>query len=153
MKVPEAPIPVASERGNSENLAEYVGRYDFGGSTSSLDRRILVADGNGWVGLESVAAETGGLRVIKLADAGPAAKAGVLAGDLITAVGGASIRGVTLEAALYRISGPAYTGIEFKIIRQKRSDPFNFSFTREAVPAHSVQLRVRLANGQLSLKQ
>ncbi|MCK1716250.1 serine hydrolase [Bradyrhizobium sp. 141] len=149
LKVPEAPIPVASERGNSENLAEYVGRYDFGGSTSSLDRQILVADGDGWVGLESVAAETGGLRVIKLADAGPAAKGGVLAGDLITAVGGASIRGVTLEAALHRISGPAYTGIELKIIRQKRSDPFNVSFTREAVPAHSVQLRVRLANGQL----
>lgn len=149
LKVPEAPIPVASEQGNSENLAEYVGRYDFGGSTSSLDRQILVADGNGWIGLESVTAETSGLRVIKLADASPAAKAGVLAGDLITAVGGASIRGVTLEAALHRISGPAKTGIELKIVRQKRSDPFIVSFTREAVPAHSVQLRVRLADGKL----
>ncbi|WP_247449518.1 serine hydrolase [Bradyrhizobium sp. 180] len=152
LKVPEAPIPVASEQGKSENLAEYVGRYDFGGSTSSLDRQILVADGSGWIGLESAAAETGGLRVIKLADAGPAAKAGVIAGDLITAVGGASIRGVSLEAALHRISGPAYAGIELKIIRQSRSDPFNVSFNREAVPAHSVQLRVRLANGQLAVE-
>lgn len=149
LKVPEAPAPVESGRANAENLAEYVGRYDFGGSTSSLDRQILVADGNGWTGLESVASETGGLRVIKLADAGPAAKAGVLAGDLITAVSGASIRGLTLEAALSRISGPVNAAIELKIVRQKQSNPLDFNFVREAVPSHSVQLQIRVADGGL----
>jgi CubicO group peptidase (beta-lactamase class C family) len=149
LKVPEAPAPVAPGRGNAENLAEYVGRYDFGGSTSSLDRQILVADGNGWIGLESAVAETGGLRVIKLADAGPAAKAGILAGDLITAVGGTSIRGLTLEAALHRISGPASAAIELKAVRPKQSDPLVFTFVREAVPSHSVQLQVRVANDGL----
>ena len=39
-------------------LTEYVGRYVFGGSASSLDRQTSVADGNGWTGLESVIAET-----------------------------------------------------------------------------------------------
>jgi hypothetical protein len=147
LKVPEA--PVSAEQGNAGSLTEYVGRYDFGGSTSSLDRQILVADGNGWTGLESVVAESGGLRVLKPADTGPAAKAGVLAGDLITAVGGASIKGLTLEAALRRISGPVNAAIELKIIRQKQSDPLVVTFVREAVPSHSVQLRIRVADGKL----
>src|SRR6185312_2143315 len=131
LKVPEAPTPVASGQGKADTLTEYVGRYDFGGSTSSLDRQILVADGNGWTGLESVVAESGGLRVLRPADAGPAAKAGVLAGDLITAVSGASIKGLTLEAALRRISGPVNAAIKLKIFRQNQSDPIVVTFTRE----------------------
>lgn len=149
LKVPEVSASVEPRRGDAENLAEYAGRYDFGGSTSSLDRQILVADGNGWTGLESAVAETGGLRVIKLAAAGPAAKAGILAGDLITAVKGASIKGLTLEAALHRISGPANAAIELKIVRSKQSDPLVFTFVREAVPSHSVQLQIRVADGRL----
>jgi len=147
LKVPEA--PVASGQGNADSLTEYVGRYDFGGSTSSLDRQVLVADGNGWTGLESVVAETGGLRVIKPADAGPAARAGVMTGDLITAIGDESIKGLTLEAAFRKISGPVNATIKLKIIRQKQSDPLVVTFAREAVPSHSVQLRVRVADGKL----
>jgi len=149
LKVPEASVPLASGQGNADTLTEYVGRYDFGGSASSLDRQVLVADGNSWTGLESVVAETGGLRVIKPADAGPAARAGVLAGDLITSVDDKSIRGLTLEAAFRRISGPVGTTIELKIIRQARKDPLLIAFAREAVPSHSVQLRVRVADGKL----
>ncbi len=149
LKVPEVPAPVASGQENAGAIAEYVGRYDFGGSASSLDRQALVADGNGWTGLESVVAEAGGLRVIKLVDAGPAAKAGVMAGDLIAAVGDSSIRGLTLEAAFRRISGPVNAAIKLKILRQNQSDPIIVTFTREAVPSHSVQLRIRVADGKL----
>jgi hypothetical protein len=149
LKVPEVPAPVASGQGNAGALAEYVGRYDFGGSASSLDRQTSVADGNGWTGLESVIAGTDGLRVIKLADTGPAAKAGVMAGDLITAIDDKSIKGLTLEAAFRRISGPATAAIGLKIIREKQGDPLVVSFAREAAPAHSVQLRVRVADGRL----
>src|SRR5580698_7520462 len=149
LNVPEAPAPVASGQGNAGALAEYVGRYVFGGSASSLDRQTSVADGNGWTGLESVIAGTDGLRVIKLADTGPAAKAGVMAGDLITAIDDKSIKGLTLEAAFRRISGPVNAAIGLKIIREKQGDPLVVSFAREAAPAHSVQLRVRVADGRL----
>jgi len=149
LKVPEAPLPVASEQSKAVALTEYVGRYDFGGSASSLDRQIAVADGNGWTGLESVVVETDGLRVIKLADAGPAARAGVMAGDLITAIGNESIRGLTLEAAFRRISGPVNATIKLKIIRQKQNDPLVVAFAREAVPSHSVSLQIRAADGKL----
>jgi CubicO group peptidase (beta-lactamase class C family) len=149
LKVPEAPAPLASGPLNAAAPSEYVGRYDFGGSTSSLDRQTSVTDGNGWTGLESVVMETDGLRVIKPADAGPAAKAGVMAGDLITAIGDQSIKGLTLEAAFRRISGPVNATITFKIIRQKQTDPLIVAFAREAVPLHSVKLQVRVADGKL----
>lgn len=149
LNVPEAPAPVASGQGNAGALAEYVGRYVFGGSASSLDRQTSVADGNGWTGLESVIAGTDGLRVIKLADNGPAAKAGVMAGDLITAIDDKSIKGLTLEAAFRRISGPVNAAIKFKIIRATQSGPLVVAFAREAVPAQSVALQVSVVDGKL----
>jgi CubicO group peptidase (beta-lactamase class C family) len=149
LKVPEISVPAAPAQFNAHALAEYVGRYDFGGSASSLDRQVSVADGNGWTGLESVVVETDGLRVIKPADAGPAARAGVMAGDLITAIGDRSIKGLTLEAAFRRISGPVNATIKFKIIRQKQNDPLVVAFAREPVPSHSVVLEIRVADGKL----
>jgi CubicO group peptidase (beta-lactamase class C family) len=149
LKVPESPAPIASEQGKAEALTEYVGRYVFGGSTSSLDRQTLVADGNSWTGLESVVAETDGLRVIKPAQEGPAAKAGILAGDLITAIDDKSIKGLTLEAAFRKISGPVNATIKLKIIRQTQIDPLVVAFAREPVPLHSVQLQVRVADSKL----
>jgi CubicO group peptidase (beta-lactamase class C family) len=149
LKVPEAPVPLVSGQGNAGALTEYVGSYVFGGSTSSLDRQTSVADGSSWTGLESVVAETDGLRVIKPADAGPAARAGVLPGDLITAIGDASIKGRTLEAAFRRISGPVNATIKLKIIRQKQTDPLVVAFAREAVPSHSVELQIHVADGKL----
>lgn len=149
LKVPEVAAPPTSQPSNAAPLSDYVGRYDFGGSVSSLDRQISVADGNGWTGLKSVVVETDGLRVIKPVDGGPAARAGVLAGDLITAINDAPIRGLTLEAALRRIPGPVNAKIKLKIIRETQSDPVVVAFAREAVPSHSVALRIRVVDGKL----
>jgi CubicO group peptidase (beta-lactamase class C family) len=149
LKVPEAPAPPASAPLKSAALTEYVGRYDFGGSASSLDRQTSVADANGWTGLESVVGETDGLRVVKPADAGPAARAGVMAGDLITAIGDRSIKGLTLEAAFRRISGPVNATIKLKISRRGQNDPLVVAFAREPVPSHSVELQIRVADGKV----
>jgi CubicO group peptidase (beta-lactamase class C family) len=149
LKVPEISVPAAPTQLNAAALTEYIGRYDFGGSASSQDRQTSVADGNAWTGLESVVVETDGLRVIKPADGGPAARAGVMAGDLITAIGDASIKGLTLEAAFRRISGPVNAMIKLKISRQKQTDPLVVAFAREAVPSHSVDLQIRVADGKL----
>jgi hypothetical protein len=149
LKVPDTSPPLTSGPLKSGSLLEYVGRYDFGGSVSSLDRQTSVVNGDGWSGLESVVAETEGLRVIKLAQRGPAAKAGVMAQDLITAIGDKSIEGLTLEAALRRISGPVGGTIKLKIIRQKQIDPLVVAFAREAVPSHSVELQIRITDDKL----
>ena len=72
-----------------------------------------------------------------------------MAGDLITAIGDESIKGLTLEAAFRRISGPVNATIKFKIIRQKQNDPLVVAFAREPVPSHSVELQIRVADGKL----
>lgn len=149
LKVPEVAAPLTSQPSNAAPLTDYVGRYDFGGSASSPDRQIFVADGNGWTGLKSVVVETDGLRVIKPVDGGPAARAGVLTGDLITAIDDVSIRGLTLEAALRQIPGPVNAKIKLKIVRETQSDPVVVAFAREAVPSHSVALRIRVTDGKL----
>jgi CubicO group peptidase (beta-lactamase class C family) len=149
LKVPEAAAPVAAEPSNADALSEYAGHYVFGGSASSLDRQTAVADGNGWTGLESVVAEADGLRVVEPADGGPAARAGIMAGDIITAVDDTSVRGATLEAAFRRISGPVNARIKFRIVRHGQGDPLVVAFAREAVPARSVALQVRAADGKL----
>jgi CubicO group peptidase (beta-lactamase class C family) len=152
LKVPEVPAPSAPSSAaalTEAALAEYVGRYDFGGSASSLDRQTSETDGIGWTGLDSVAMEIRGLRVVKPAEAGPAARAGVMAQDLITAIDGQPIGGVSLEAALRRISGPFNATIKLKIIRQAQTEPLVVTFAREAAPLHSVQLQVRVADGKL----
>jgi CubicO group peptidase (beta-lactamase class C family) len=149
---PEAAAPVAAAPLNAAALSEYVGRYVFGGSASALDRQTSVADGAGWIGLESVVAEADGLRVINPVVGGPAARAGVMAGDLIAAIGDEPIKGQTLEAAFRRISGPVDATIKLKIIRQKLADPLVVSFAREAVPSRSVELQVRVADGKLDVE-
>jgi CubicO group peptidase (beta-lactamase class C family) len=149
LKVPQAPAPLTPGPLDAAALTDYVGRYDFGGSVSSLDRQALVADGHGWTGLESVVMETGGLRVIRPADTGPAARAGVMAGDVIAAIDDKSIKGLTLEAAFARISGPVNATIKLKIVRASRNDPLVVAFAREAVPAHNVALQVRDVDGKL----
>jgi CubicO group peptidase (beta-lactamase class C family) len=149
LKVSEAPVSVAEGQLNAGALTEYVGRYFFGGSASSLDRQTSVADGNGWTGLQSVVVENDGLKVIKPADGGPAARAGIMAGDLVTAIDNASIKGLTLEAAFRRISGPVNATIKFKIIRQKQNEPLVVAFAREPVPSQRVALQIRVADGKL----
>jgi CubicO group peptidase (beta-lactamase class C family) len=149
LKVPEISVPAAPTQLVTRALAEYVGRYDFGGSASSLDRQVSVADGIGWIGLDSVIAENDGLRVVKPAEAGPAARAGIISGDLITAIGDKPIKGLTLEAAFHRISGPLNATIKLKITRQAQNDPIVVAFAREAVPSHSVELQIRVADGKL----
>ena len=42
LKVPETSVSAAPTQSNARALAEYVGRYDFGGSASSLDRQVSV---------------------------------------------------------------------------------------------------------------
>jgi CubicO group peptidase (beta-lactamase class C family) len=149
LSVPEPPAPPATTQPDAGALAEYAGRYVFGGSTSSLDKQVFSAGGAGWIGLASVVAEDGGLRVVKPAEGGPAARAGVRAGDVIVGVGDASMKGLTLEQSVHRISGPVDTVVRLKIVRKGLDHPIDLAFSREPIPSRSIQLRIRVADGKL----
>src|SRR5262249_33007767 len=70
----------------------------------------------GGLGLE-VTMEDGLVKVISAMDDTPAAKAGILSGDLIVSINDEAVRGLTLEQAANRMKGPAQTTVRLKIFR------------------------------------
>jgi CubicO group peptidase (beta-lactamase class C family) len=133
-----------------EALADYVGTYDFGGSVSSRDRQGLADGKNGWLGIEAfVAMEQEGLRINRPSPGGSATKAGVTAGDLITELDDAPLKGLSLADVLARLRGPANTTIKMKILHKGQDIASDLSVVRAARRVNAVQLQVRVEQGKL----
>ena len=131
-----------------EALADYVGTYDFGASVSSRDRQGLADGKTGWLGIEAfVAMEQEGLRINRPAP-GPAIKAGVTAGDLITELDDAPLKGLSLADVLARLRGPANTTIKMKIVHKGQAGASDLSVVR-ARRVDAVRLQVRVEQGKL----
>ena len=140
--VPTIPSP--------EALADYVGTYDFGASVSSRDRQGLADGKTGWLGIEAfVAMEQEGLRINRPATGGPATKAGVTAGDLITELDDAPVKGLSLADVLAKLRGPANTTIKMKIVHKGQDSASVLSVVRAARRVNAVQLQVRAEQGKL----
>ena len=84
-----------------------------------------------------VQAEDGAIKVVSPMDGGPAARAGVRAGDYITAVDGQSIIGQPANDAIKSMRGPVGTTVKVTFARDK-ADPFTLSLTREVINVRSV---------------
>jgi len=95
----------------------------------------------GGLGLE-VTMEDGLVKVISAMDDTPAAKAGVLSGDLIASINDEAVRGLTLEQAANKMKGPAHTTVRLKIIRKGADRPIDLSIAREIIRAKAVRDRV-----------
>lgn len=89
-----------------------------------------------------------GLRVASVLPDTPSERAGLHAGDLIVAVDGKSIAGVSSEVSTARIKGPAGTEVTLRIVPADGSKPYNVTLERGdiRVPAAQGTLR-RDANG------
>ena len=93
----------------------------------------------GGLGLE-VTTEEGAVKVISPMDGTPAAKAGVMAGDYITAIDGNSIVGLGLTDAVKQMRGAVGTSITLTIARE-RQNPFTVKLTREVIDVKTVHSR------------
>ncbi len=136
MTIPEpssfAP-PAAPAILSPEALADYAGTYDFGGSVSSRDRQGLADGKTGWLGIEEfVAMEQEGLRINRPDPGGPATKAGVTAGDLITELDDAPLKGLSLADVLAKLRVPANTTIKMKIVHKGQDGASDLSVVRAA---------------------
>ncbi|MBR0874789.1 serine hydrolase [Bradyrhizobium tropiciagri] len=142
-----ASVPVTL---SSEALGEYAGTYDFADTVSSRDIQGL-ADGNtGWLGIEAyVGIEPEGLRINKPTPGSPAIRAGVIAGDLITELDSAPLKGNTLADVLAKLRGPANTPIRIKIVHEGQDHARELSIVRAARRANAVQLQLRVEQGKL----
>ena len=79
------------------------------------------------------------MKVISPIDDTPAAKAGILAGDLIIAIDGKPISAIDASEPL---RGPAGSKVVLTIVREGKPKPFDVSLTRQTIRVTSVRSRL-----------
>lgn len=99
----------------------------------------------GGLGIE-VTMEKELVKVISPIDDTPAAKAGVLAGDLIYKIDGENIRGLTLQQAVEKMRGLVNTPIELSIQREGAEGPIEITIIRDIIKVRSVRSRIERKN-------
>jgi carboxyl-terminal processing protease len=106
----------------------------------------------GGLGLE-VTAEEGLVKVIAPMDDTPAARAGVKAGDYITAIDDQSIVGMNLSEAVKSMRGAAGSKIKLTIARDGAEEPLDLTLTREVIQVKVVTTRVEGDYGVVRISQ
>ena len=92
----------------------------------------------GGLGIE-VTMEDGFVKVVAPMDDTPAAKAGMMSGDLIAQINGEAVQGLTLEQAVNKMKGPIGTKTRLKIIRKGTETPVEVSIMREVIHVRPVR--------------
>jgi len=88
------------------------------------------------------------LVVVAPIDGSPALRAGVQAGDVITAVDGRTVDGETLDEAISRVRGPKGTTVVLTIVRDGGA-PFEMPIVRDTIVSRQVDTR-ELAEGRVT---
>jgi carboxyl-terminal processing protease len=91
----------------------------------------------GGLGIE-VGVEDGYVKVISPIDGTPAWKAGVMAGDVIIKLDGASVKGLSLDDAVKKMRGKPKTSIKLTIVRAGESKPIEITIVRDKIKVESV---------------
>jgi carboxyl-terminal processing protease len=105
---------------------------------SFKDMQIQTRGEFGGLGIE-VTQEDGLVKVVSPIDETPAAKAGILANDIITHLDDEPIQGLTLNQAVEKMRGPVNTKIKLKIMRKGQDKPIEVTIVREIIRVRSVR--------------
>ena len=104
------------------------------------DMQVQTRGEFGGLGIE-VTMESGVIKVVSPIDETPAAKAGIQSGDLIFALDGEPVQGLTLQEAVEKMRGKVGTPIKLGI-RRANKDPFDVTLTRETIKVRSTRFRM-----------
>jgi len=107
---------------------------------SFKDMQVQTSGKFGGLGIE-VTMEDGAVKVVSPIDDTPASRAGVLAGDLITAIDGDTVQGMTLNQAVDKMRGGIGTPITLTIERKGKDKPFDVKLVRAEIVVQSVRSR------------
>jgi len=107
---------------------------------SYKDMQIQTKGQFGGLGIE-VTMEDGLVKVVAPIDDTPAAKAGVMAGDIITHLDDEPVQGLTLNQAVEKMRGAINTKIKLKIVRKGQDKPVEIGIIREMIVVRSVRAR------------
>ena len=92
----------------------------------------------GGLGIE-VTMEDGVIKVVAPMDDTPAAKVGIVSGDLITHINDEAVQGLTLEQAVNKMKGPVNTTTRLEILRNGTEQPIDVSITRAVIQVRPVR--------------
>ncbi len=108
---------------------------------SYRDMQATTSGQFGGLGMQ-VNMEDGVLKVVSPIDDTPAAKAGVLAGDVIDQVDGTPVKGMTLTQAVEKMRGTPGTEVRLEILRKGKDEPINLTLVREIIKVSAVRQEV-----------
>jgi hypothetical protein len=135
--------PATPQTLSADTLAAYAGTYEFaaapeqtGGAFSGLGLDVAIEDG---------------LVKVSPIDGAPAARAGVMAGDVVTRLDGTPLQGLRLDQALDKMRGPSGSKAELTITREGQDRPIDIAIVREPIRLRSV-LRVQVQGDGLGVE-
>jgi carboxyl-terminal processing protease len=114
--------------------SSYLSAKDF------KDMQVQTSGKFGGLGIE-VTMEEGVIKVVSPIDDTPAARAGILANDMIISLDGESVQGLNLNQAVDRMRGDVNTPIVLGIARPGVEKPFDVRVVRDVITIHSVRSR------------
>ena len=107
---------------------------------SYKDMQVKTKGKFGGLGIE-ITMEDGVVKVVSPIDDTPAAKAGMMSGDLIIGVDGESIRGLTINESVSKLRGPVGSKVVITVVRGKK-DPYEIEIKRDIINIKSVKHNV-----------
>jgi carboxyl-terminal processing protease len=134
-KPDDAKLVEAAINGMLAGLDPHSSYIDAG---SLNEMRVETRGSFGGLGME-VTMENGQVKVVAPIDESPAAKAGVLANDLITHINNESVQGLTLSEAVAKLRGPVHSKVKIRIMRNGHDQPIEMALTRDIIKSLSVR--------------
>jgi CubicO group peptidase (beta-lactamase class C family) len=146
--VPDRGVPASSPAVLDQTaLAAFAGTFRFT-SISSRDKQVPREFGG--LGIE-IAMQDGLVKVVSPIPNAPAAKAGVMANDIITHVNDETTQGMNLNQTLEKLRGPVNTEIRLRIVRKGQDQPIQLTIVRAVIRPQGAgsDLQVAVKNGKL----
>ncbi|MFN8829214.1 MAG: S41 family peptidase [Labrys sp. (in: a-proteobacteria)] len=107
---------------------------------SFRDMQVQTRGEFGGLGIE-VTMEDGNIKVVTPIDDTPAAKAGVMSGDLIVELDGEPVQGLTLAQAVEKMRGPVNSPIVISVMRKGSADPIKITIVRDIIKIRAARWR------------
>ncbi|TNC15102.1 S41 family peptidase [Methylobacterium terricola] len=136
-KPDEAKLIEAAVNGMLTSLDPHSSYMD---AKSFRDMQVQTKGEFGGLGIE-VTMEDGLIKVVTPIDDTPAARAGLLANDVITQIDGDQVQGLTLNQAVDKMRGPVNSPVKLKITRKEAKDPLEVTLNRDLIRIKPVRSR------------
>jgi C-terminal processing protease CtpA/Prc len=131
---------------DAATLGTHAGTYAFF-SISSRDQQ----EPFGGLGIE-VRMEDGRAKAVSTLPHMPAAKAGIMANDIVTHVDDEPLQGLILPQVVEKLRGPAGTTARLRIARKGQDGPVEVSILRAPIGVAQADLQVAVRDGRLMIE-